>query len=95
MNANSDEKIKIGLLIPMTGDNKDIGDQIIQATRMALKDIGSEVLEIYPKDTESNPNQALKAAYDLKKMGINIVIGPVFFDSSIYFDELDDITFYL
>ena len=27
---SSDSKIKIGLLVPMTGENKDIGDQIIK-----------------------------------------------------------------
>ena len=47
---SSEEKIKIGLLIPLTGDNKEIGHQIIKSTRIALKDINSEKLEIYPKD---------------------------------------------
>ena len=35
------EKIKIGLLVPMTGDDKEIGIQIIKSIRIALKDINS------------------------------------------------------
>ena len=88
---SSNIKIKIGLLVPMTGENKDIGDQIIKATRMALKDIGYENIEIYPKDTNSNPSQTIKSANELKEMGIKIVIGPVFYKSLVYLDgtELD------
>ncbi len=93
LNAYSNEKIKIGLLIPMTGENKNLGQIVIQATRMALKDIGSDALEIYPKDTQSSPTQTLKAANDFQKLGINIVIGPIFFNSLKYLDELENITF--
>ena len=89
----SNIKIKIGLLVPMTGENKNIGDQIIKATRIALKDIGSENIEIYPKDTNSNPSQTIKSAIELKEMGVKIVIGPVFYKSLTYLDEVREITF--
>ena len=39
---SNDNKVKIGLLVPLTGDNAEIGKQIIKATRLALKDIHSE-----------------------------------------------------
>ena len=92
--ANSlEDKIKIGMLVPMTGDNREIGQLIIKAVRLAILDIDTNKLEIYPKDTNSNPEQTLKSAIELKEMGINIVIGPVFFDSLIYLDEISDITF--
>ena len=46
----SDEnKIKIGLLVPLSGDNAELGKQIVNATRMALKDINSKNIEIYPR----------------------------------------------
>ena len=54
------EKIKIGLLIPMTGSNKEIGQSIIKAVSLAVKDIDNNLIEIYPKDTASRPNQTLK-----------------------------------
>ena len=83
-------KIKIGLLVPLTGDNAELGKQILNSTRLALKDINSNKIEIYPKDTQSDPNKALQSAIKLKQMGVNIVIGPVFYENIIYLDEIDN-----
>ena len=91
--ASANEKIKIGLLIPMTGSNKEIGQSIIKAVSLAVKDIDDNSIEIYPKDTASRPNQALKSAFELKQMGIKVVIGPVFYKSLSYLDEINDLTF--
>ena len=92
--ANSEnDKLKIGVLVPLSGDNKKIGEQIIKATKLALKDINAKKIEIYPKDTGSNPTQTLTSASEFLNMGINIVIGPVFYESLSYLDEIDNITF--
>ena len=90
---SNENKVKIGLLVPLTGDNAEIGKQIIKATRLALKDINSDEIEIFPKDTESDPNKTLKSAFELKEMGIKVVIGPVFYESLDYLDEMKDLTF--
>jgi len=92
--ANSEnDKLKIGVLVPLSGDNKKIGEQIIKATKLALKDINTKKIEIYPKDSGSNPTQTLTSASEFLNMGINIVIGPVFYESLSYLDEIDNITF--
>ena len=91
--SSFEEKIKIGLLVPLSGDNKEIGQQIIKSTRIALKDINSKNIEIIPKDTKSNPTQTIKSANEFKEMGIKIVIGPVFYKSLEYLDEVEDIIF--
>ncbi len=91
--ASANEKLKIGLLIPMTGSNKEIGQSIIKAVSLAVKDIDNNSIEIYPKDTASRPNQTLKSAFELKQMGIKLVIGPVFYESLTYLDELKDLMF--
>ena len=93
LSANEENKIKIGLLVPITGDNKDLGYQIIKSTRTALKDINTGNIEIYLKDTGSDPNITIKSALEFQKMGIKIVIGPVFYKSLIYLDEVEEITF--
>ena len=77
----------------MTGDDKEIGIQIIKSIRIALKDINSKNFEIYPKDTNSNPTKTINAANELKEMGVNIVIGPVFYNSLSYLDEVEGMTF--
>ncbi|MFL2884525.1 MAG: ABC transporter substrate-binding protein [Candidatus Pelagibacter sp.] len=91
--VKAEEKIKIGLLIPMTGSNKDLGQSIIKAVKLALKDIDSDLIEIIPKDTSTKPNKTLRSAFELKEMGVKIVIGPVFHESLDYLDEMDDLTF--
>lgn len=88
-----EEKIKIGLLVPITGDHKELGQLLIKASLMALKDINDQKLEIYPKDTGSNPDKTLKSANELKEMGVKIIIGPVFNKNLIYLNELDEIVF--
>ena len=89
----AEEKIKIGLLVPITGTNKQLGQQIIKSSRIALKDLNTKKIEIYLKNTNSNPNQALKAALELKEAGIKIVIGPVFYKSLEFLGEVKEITF--
>ena len=90
---SNDEKIKLGLLIPLTGDNSEIGKQIVKATRLALSDINSDKIEIFPRDTQSDANKTLKSAIELKQLGINLILGPVFYENLIYLDEVEDITF--
>ena len=90
---SDDAKIKIGVLAPLSGDNKDLGKQIINSIRMALIDIDDNRIEIYPRDTKSNPNITLRSALELEKMGINLVIGPIFHENLIYLNEVENITF--
>ena len=89
----NDEKIKIGLLVPMSGEKNKLGQSIIKSTRLALSDIGTNKIEIYPKDTSLGPNETLQSAIELKRLGVKIIIGPVFFDNIEYLDEVDDIIF--
>ena len=52
----ANEKIKIGLLVPLSGQNSDIGNSIIKSTRLAINKINNPIIEIIPKDTASDPN---------------------------------------
>ena len=89
----SDEKIKIGLLVPLSGEYKEIGDSILKATRLAINKINDLNIEIIPKNTKSNPETTLKVSKELQKLGVKIVIGPVFNKNLIYLDELSELTF--
>ena len=46
LSVYSEEKIKIGLLVPMTGDDKKLGKLIIESVRIALKDINTNQFQI-------------------------------------------------
>ena len=91
--TKASEKIKIGLIVPLTGSNKELGQSIMKAVRLAVKDINNDLLEIIPKDTASKASKSLKSAFELKQMGVKIVIGPIFYESISYLDEIKDITF--
>jgi len=89
----ANEKIKIGLLVPLTGENSEIGESIIKSVRLAINKINNPSIEIIPKDTESKPKITLEAAKELANLGVKIIIGPVFNESLIYLGELNEITF--
>ena len=92
-NIFASEKIKIGLIVPLSGENFLIGEKIIKSVRMAINKINDERVEIVPKDTKSNPIDALKVSKELYKDGVRIIIGPVFNESTKYLDDLKDVTF--
>ncbi len=91
--AMANEKIKIGLLVPLTGKNSEIGQSIVKSTRLAINKINNSLIEIIPRDTQSDPDKTLSSAKELEKLGVKIIIGPVFSESLIYLDELKDINF--
>ena len=93
LSAKTSEKIKIGLMVPLSGSDKELGQSIIKAVRLAVKDINNNSIEIIPKDTASRANKSLRSALELKQMGVKIVIGPVFYKSITYLDEIKDMTF--
>ncbi|MDA9189005.1 ABC transporter substrate-binding protein [Candidatus Pelagibacter sp.] len=89
----ANDKIRIGLLVPLTGKNSEIGQSIIKSARLAINTINNTSIEIIPKDTQSNPDVTLAVAKELANSGIKIVIGPVFNESLIYLNELSELTF--
>ena len=92
-NLHATEKIKIGLIIPLSGDNFLIGEKIIKSIRMAVNKINDERIEIIPRDTKSNPIDTLRVSKELHSKGVRIIIGPIFNESTKYLDDLKDITF--
>ena len=89
----ANEKISIGLIVPLSGEHKEIGDSILKATRMAINKINDSRIIIIPKDTKSNPEITLKVSKELKDKGVKIIIGPVFNKNLIYLDEVSDVNF--
>jgi len=88
-----DEKIKIGLIVPLSGEYKEIGQSIVNATRLAINKIDNPQIEIMPRDTKSNPETTLKVSKELYNVGARVIIGPVFNKNLIYLDELKEIIF--
>ena len=92
--SNSEQsKIKIGVLAPLSGEDAFLGKQILNSIRMALIDINNNNIEVYPKDTKSDPDMTLRSALEFEQMGISLVIGPVFYKNLLYLDKVKNVTF--
>ena len=92
--ALSEEKIKIGLLIPVTGEYGKIGHSVINSVRLALNSINDNRIEILPRDTKADPSTTLKIAKELYEVnGVKIIIGPLFSSSTEYLSEIPEVTF--
>jgi len=89
----ADEKIKIGLVVPLSGEYKEVGNSILKSARLAINKIDDLRIEIVPRDTKSNPETTLRVSKELYEQGIKIIIGPVFNKNLIYLDELNKVTF--
>ena len=92
--AIGSDKVKIGLIVPLSGENSTIGKSIVNATRLALNSINSNQIEILPRDTISDPETTFKVSKDLyEKNGVKIILGPVFNSNTLYLDMLPEVTF--
>ena len=80
-NLYSDENnkiLKVGLLAPLTGEYKDLGNSLLYSLQLALNEIGDKNVYVVPADTGSNDKLKLvKAVEELYSKNIKIIIGPI------------------
>ena len=81
INVGNEKILKIGVLLPLSGEFKNIGESFLKAIDLALYDIANQNINIYPKDSKGTALGAYKAARELEADGIEIVIGPIFYNS--------------
>ena len=75
-NENS-QTLKVGLLAPLSGKYKDLGDSLLFSLQLALEEIGDKKVFIVPRDSGFEDKKKLNdAVEDLRSQGINIIIGP-------------------
>ena len=91
--AKNKKDLKIGVLLPLSGKFEVVGQSFLKAIQLALQDISNENIIIYPKDSKANALDAYKAAKEFDKLGIEIVIGPIFYESLNKLNEINNITF--
>ena len=65
ISTSASEKIKIGLLLPLSGENKNIGTSVLRSVSMAVNKIDSSKIEILPKNNFDDPEHNFKAAQEL------------------------------
>ena len=85
--------LKIGALLPLTGELESLGEDMLYSINLALHDIGSPKIRIYPKDSGSDKEKIILACEEFRQQGIKTIIGPT---DSQFFKELNnfqDLTF--
>ena len=77
--SNETEKfLKIGLLAPLSGEYKELGNSILYSLQLALEEINDNNVFIIPRDTQINNKEKLNEAIkDIKSQGADIIIGPI------------------
>ena len=76
------EKLKIGVLLPLTGKYSYIGQSFLDTMQMVVYENKSIDSELIIKDTKANPSLAKKATKELVEQNVDIILGP-FFSSSL------------
>ena len=92
-NLGNEKILRVGVLLPLSGEFQDIGESFLKAIQLALYDISNEDIKIYPKDTKGNALNTYQSAKEFEKEGIEIVIGPIFYENLERLEEINNITF--
>ena len=78
--------LKIGLLAPLSGEYKELGQSLLYSLQLALDEIGDKNVYIIPRDSGSSDKKKLNDAIrEIRSQGANIVIGPI---NNSDFDEV-------
>jgi ABC-type branched-subunit amino acid transport system substrate-binding protein len=96
-NLLSEEKnnvLKVGLLAPLSGEYKELGDSLMYSLQLALDEINDKNVSIIPRDSGSNDRDKLiKAVEEIRSQGANIIIGPINNDDFKELDKFNDMIF--
>lgn len=78
--AVTGEPVKVGLILPLSGPQGQIGRAMEQAAQLALFDMGLQNFTLVPRDTGGTAQGAQRAAQDVINDGAKIVLGPLLAD---------------
>jgi branched-chain amino acid transport system substrate-binding protein len=68
---------RVGLLVPLSGSNAQLGRALLDAAQMALYEVGDDKLQLMPRDTQGAPAAAAEAARQVIAGGARLIIGPL------------------
>ena len=81
-NKKEPDKLKIGVLLPLTGKHSYIGQSLLDTMQMLIYENKKIDSELIIKDTKANPSLAKKATKELVEQNVDVILGP-FFSSSL------------
>ena len=75
------QKIQIGVLLPLTGENREIGNAILNALELALFQADNKNINLIIEDTKADPETTKKIFNKLTKKNIKFFVGPLYSES--------------
>ena len=78
LSEENNNALKIGLLAPLSGEYKELGNSLLYSLQLALNEINDKNVYIIPQDSGSNNKKKLnEAVKEIRSKDVNIVIGPI------------------
>jgi len=74
------ETLRVGLLLPLSGQGSEVGQAMRNAAELALFEAGDHAVQLLPRDTAGTPDGAARAARDALDSGATLILGPLFRD---------------
>ena len=71
-------EVKIGMLLPLSGVNSQIGNSLLKAAKLSLSKTKNNNIKLFIKDTEDNDINIISSYYDLINEKVDIILGPLF-----------------
>ena len=93
--SNENKQIlKIGLLAPLSGEYKELGNSLLYSLQLALDEIDDKSVFIIPRDSGFNNKEKIENAIrDIRSQGANIIIGPINYEDFKNVKKFSDIIF--
>ena len=86
--------LKVGLLAPLSGEYKQIGESLLYSLQLALDEIDDKNVQIIPRDSGSDDKDKLmNAVKEIKSEGANVVIGPIDYNDFNEVKKFNDMIF--
>ena len=76
--SENDERLKVGLLVPLSGEYKELGNSLLYSLQMALDEINDKKIIIIPRDAGFKDKKKLNSAIkEIIDKGAKVIIGPI------------------
>ena len=94
LSDENDKILKVGLIAPLSGEYKELGNSLLYSLQLALDEIDDKDVYIVPRDSGFNNKEKLNTAIkDIKSQGVKIILGPISNDEFNEVKKYNDITF--
>ena len=94
LSNENNKALKIGLLAPLSGEYKSLGESLLYSLQLALEEIDDKNVIIIPRDSGFEDKDKLEIAIkEIKSLGANIIIGPINNNDFKEVQKFNDIVF--